>query len=580
VAPCFVYFDATQSDSDGDGVVGEWLSDLVDATFVWNFGDATAAGKSWAAGARSTTSTPMSKNVDMGYVAAHVFEQPGTYTVQLRITNSAGAQASATTVINVSAWNNSTNGPTYCFSTNGTFTGCPSGSTQVTQSDFKAAVNQCTNNGARGARCLFRGGQSFTASGSMSVADGGPSSGTIIAGGNLYGFGSGRATITDNAAPPPRTGEAVFGLRWTNSGGPGADTTKTHMLIWDTEVSCTGCGSAFGGDRGNYNGIIGNYIHDMYSYGWGAALQQSGAFMGNFIEKTGQGDGSSNHAYRNAAATRLVLSHNKVKLDPPVTGRGSTDLFKLNATDYPQGTPTLYLWFYDNDCVANGKNAATCVNYGLQYDGINEPVAKSIFDSNFSHSLLDPPVPITSFEIKNCNSCVLRNNVIQQPDNGAGGITIVSYTSAGDPPASTNNVVVGNSAWNAQGSGCSISAYNIGVPSGQSATATSNTTFRDNLYYFANGTCSVVSCGSSINCTNDHNLRTSTKPFTGLAPTTLDDFKLAAGSNPIGQGASTTGLLVDAVGAVRGTTPDIGAYEFNTAVTQGPPPPPVLMSGQ
>jgi hypothetical protein len=566
VAPCSVYFDATQSDSNGDGVAADWFPDLVDATFAWNFGDATAAGKSWAYGPRATTSSALSKNVDMGFVAAHLFEQPGTYTVQLRITNSTGAQASATTAINVSAWNNSTNGPTYCFSTSGTFTGCPSGSTQVTQSNFTTAVNQCTSSGARHARCIFRGGESFTSSGSVSVKDGTSAAGTIVAGGAaLYGFGTGHAIITGSDAPGARTGIAVFDFRWTNGGGPGGNVSKTHILVWNNEVSCTNCGSAFPTDRGNYNFLIDNYMHDMAGYCWGDYIQQYGAQMGNACVRASRSLGSD-HDFRNAAPTMMIMSHNYAQVDNPTyTG------WKLNATDNPTGTPTFHVWFYDNECAA-ASNSMSCVEYGPQYGGINEPVKQGVFDSNFLHMLSGFNVPYTGFDIVNCDSCVLRNNVFQSHDNGNGSISIKSFSGSGSPAPGVNNAVVGNSAWNTAGSNCTISMVVAG--------AVSNTTIRDNLSYLANGSCSIVSCGGTANCTNDHNLRATSKPFTGGAPTTLDAFRLAAGSSPIGQGVSTSGLLIDAVGTARDATPDLGAYEHSTGVAQGPPPPPVLMSGQ
>jgi PKD repeat protein len=573
VAPCFVYFDATATDSDGDNSGGEWMDDLVDASFSWNFGDSIAAAKTWANGARATGAAPLSKNVDRGFVAAHLFEKAGTYTVTLTVANAAGLAGSTSRTIIVSNWVDATNGPTYCFASSGSFPAdsstCGTGgsATRLTQSNMTAAVNQCTSNGARPARCIFRAGESYTTSGSMSIADAGATNGTIIAGGEFYGFGTGKATITTPSAkgPSQKKGLWLFGTKWNDSSVNGGDQSKTDVVYWNNEVSCSNCSSAFG-SFGDHGAMIENYIHDMNGNCWGDWQQTYGAWMGNKLANCGISNATW-HMFRNAFPIGMVISHNL-----SIASVHVNDIYKLNSTDYPQGTVMEHLWFFDNECrFGNGGNS--CVALGLQYTGINEPVARSILDSNLVSSTQNPPWSgYSSFELKNCDSCVVRNNTIFQPDTGSGAVEVESQS--GTAP-SVNNLIVGNSAWNPNGAGCTISPF---VVSSAGKGSTSSTTFRNNLYYQASGSCSIVSCNGSPGCVNDHNLRATTQPFSGLMPTTQPDFRLAPGSSPIGQGSSTSSLLIDAVGTARDATPDIGAYEHSTSVSQNPPPPPVLFS--
>jgi PKD repeat protein len=576
LVPCFVYFDATASNSDGDGTSGEWFDDLVNATFDWDFAESGEASNPWAYGARATGASTLDHDHDKGFVAAHIFKTAATYAVALTVTNSAGATSVVTHNVVVSAWTNDNGGvgnsPTYCFSTGATFTGCPASSTQVTQSNFTTAVNQCTNNGARQARCIFKGGDTFTSSGAILVKDGDDTTGgSIIAGGNFYGFGSGRAIVSGPDAPPPLTGESVFGIQWTNGAGPGANTSKTHMLIWDDEVSCTGCGTAFGLDRGDYNGLIDNYIHDMFSYGWGDAIHKNGAFMGNFIEKIGQRDTNNSHIYRNASPIKLVFSHNKLKMDPVTLGgtQAVKSYAKFQASDATLPTPikTQYTWIYDNWLVQNSQNnSGAGIEIGLQFCCINEPVGQIAVDSNLVTSLLTPAPTPPGIYVQNCDSCVMRNNTLQTGDNGSGAISVVSYTAAGAPPASDQNQIIGNTAWNsAHGvNGCTISAFNVGVPGGQNPAATTNTVIRDSLYYVAPGaTCGSNAAGQcgGTGCTADHNTLIQNGgaiPFTGASPTTVDAFKLNADQT----GLATTGLRQDVFGVNRANPPDVGAAEF------------------
>lgn len=80
VAPCAVHFDAigTGSDRTVDSAYSRPFHSL---TFEWGFGDPNSGV--WAVSGRS-------RNQAFGAIAGHVYEQPGTYTVTLRVTNPRG----------------------------------------------------------------------------------------------------------------------------------------------------------------------------------------------------------------------------------------------------------------------------------------------------------------------------------------------------------------------------------------------------------------------------------------------------------------------------------------------------------
>src|SRR4030065_2651648 len=160
VAPLAVFFDA--SATTDTGVTNRPFHDL---EYTWSFGDASSG--TWASGAQPGVS---SKNSATGPVAAHVFETPGTYTVTLTAFDGTNSATTNTTITvqdpnTVFAGSN-----TICFSTSGTFTGCPSGATHTTTSNFVTAIaNQTTSK-----RLLFRRGETFTEASTAAITVTGP----------------------------------------------------------------------------------------------------------------------------------------------------------------------------------------------------------------------------------------------------------------------------------------------------------------------------------------------------------------------------------------------------------------------
>jgi len=174
VAPLAVFFDATGTT---DAVTTRPFHDLF---YMWNFGDSDAG--TWSAG----SNTSFSKNFATNAVAAHVYDTPGTYTWTMLVWDGTNVDTETGTITvsdpdTVYAGTN-----TICVSTSGNFTGAPAGCVQVTDSDFD--VNLDTYIGTT-KRVLFRRGETFVSSASVSIADNGPW--TIGA----FGSGSAKAIV-------------------------------------------------------------------------------------------------------------------------------------------------------------------------------------------------------------------------------------------------------------------------------------------------------------------------------------------------------------------------------------------------
>lgn len=149
VAPCAVVFDATGTTKTGET---EPLENLL---YSWDFGDTAKDSEYWEYGARPGT---QSKNRDLGYIAGHVYDVPGEYTITLTVLGADGSINTATQTITVTDPDVIFAGDkTICFSNDADFTGAPTGSVQVTTS----TLDDVTTRAAAGKRYLFKRGHTF-----------------------------------------------------------------------------------------------------------------------------------------------------------------------------------------------------------------------------------------------------------------------------------------------------------------------------------------------------------------------------------------------------------------------------------
>jgi hypothetical protein len=223
VAPLAVFFDASATTATG---VSRPFHDL---EYRWKFND--APGEFWTAGSR--TATGSTRNEATGPVAAHVFKTPGTYLIEVTITDGTNTVVNdclQIAVLDPDVVFSGTN--TVCLSTSGTFGGCPAGAanvnTSITGENFVAAI---TNYATTGKRVLFRVGETWDAPTQAFLVSTGPGTiGSYSAGGVGVG-GTARIRATANMA------EAI--LQLARSTTPGL----ADWRVMDLEFDGNGNGS-------------------------------------------------------------------------------------------------------------------------------------------------------------------------------------------------------------------------------------------------------------------------------------------------------------------------------------------------
>lgn len=241
VAPLAVFFDtAGTSGLDGD--------DDLAANFTWDFGDPSSGV--WP-------TTGKSRNAATGFLAAHVFETPGTYVVSLGVRDRAG-RLGPTETLTVSVTDPAVvyaGTATRCVSRTGDFTGAPAGCDTVASTDLGAQLSWL--NGAANPRLLLRRGEAWPAV-TLALNGAGPNTLGAFGAGALpllqLGYTAGQSAgmlvsgsdwrvmdlDLDGINLPPRNSEGD-----TAVGGGGVDFLGMNLSIHDGQ----GVGWGAGGDR-------------------------------------------------------------------------------------------------------------------------------------------------------------------------------------------------------------------------------------------------------------------------------------------------------------------------------------------
>jgi PKD repeat protein len=168
VAPCGVFFDATDTTAEGTVRPFEQLN------FSWDFGDP----------ASSYINRPeVDANSAIGAIASHTYARPGNYSVILSVSDSSGNVATTQTNVTVADPNNVFL-PAMTFCVGGADIGCPVGAQMASLSQIQ---NVCSGRQGNSAPCriLFRRGGSFAAN---VVYESSPSSAAMYVG--AYGTGA------------------------------------------------------------------------------------------------------------------------------------------------------------------------------------------------------------------------------------------------------------------------------------------------------------------------------------------------------------------------------------------------------
>jgi hypothetical protein len=578
VAPLSVFFDASGTTASATS------RPFHDLEYRWDFGD-TANGATWAYGAQPGAS---SKNSATGPVAAHVFESPGTYTVSVTATDGTNV-ASTTTTITVQDPSTVFSGSkTICFSTSGTFTGCPAGATQVTTSNFTTAINTYK---ASNRRLLFRRGETFTAAASAVVDVTGP--------GIIGAFGAGTSLPIAKITPTtPNTGFSIIQLSSPYTPGIGdwrvMDLDIDGSFVKSSDVSGIGANGGFNQflalrlnihdiwrgvaagpdilDWWNNNGHPGHTIFDEwsvvdstmngipgcnspgnYNCDWRVYLAaKHSTVQGNYLDNQ---DTGGSHVLRSEYTGKGVFSNNTL------ARAGDFQLaIKLHAKDWTTagvtnpggvGTYTEQVVIADNKIIG-GINPWT-LSLGPQDEIHDERVRDIIVERNWFTAGTASQVHMHI----NSSKTTIRNNICDL--SGANYHTCVLVDVWGITPAPDNVRIYNNTFYS--GTRDTHDDF-VGVEIG---TAVTNTTVQNNLgsVPFATGPVMISGTGTGLIQSNNLLNNSPAAIFVNALPSVPADFGLSSASPARNTGLSAVPVLSDFFRTIRsqGGAIDIGAVE-------------------
>jgi PKD domain len=254
-APCSVFFDATTTTGLAGGAGGSGGiagGDYVQANWTWDFNDPTSPHKA-----------------TIGFVAAHVFDNPGTYHVATRVQDLAGNAGTKTTTITVSAMS----GTVY----------------YVASSGKNGAVSGNDSNNGTSMTTPF-----LTLAHALTVA--GTNKSILLRRGDTFNTGSSDITLAV-------TGPFLIGS-YSDPGGP----STTNPILSSTDTSSSGSVySLSGGSDMRFTDIhvVGGGAFSIFSMG----AAPTSLFERVEIEGYTQGGGNGWYVATNVANVAVVDSH-------------------------------------------------------------------------------------------------------------------------------------------------------------------------------------------------------------------------------------------------------------------------------
>jgi PKD repeat protein len=298
-APLAVFFDATGT-ADSNGSVNTFR----ELGYRFTFGD--SASGTWE-------HSGLPKNEQIGApLAAHIFESPGTYTVQVAAVDAAGASSSATVLITVLSADSVYSGNrTVCMSRTSDFSGCPGGAQQIANATSWPSFR--ANH-----RYLLRRGDSFASLGALEFAEGG--NGLVDSQIGAFGSGAlpvvGDVNVGSGEIPDVQWNKRVVVMDLDASSLRQYKGGSDLLLLRNRSASYISFADAFlhfaTRDPGPFPNpqnifIVENFLdtaNNPLPGISGNALRL--AILGNRVERTGQ------HNIRLWQASKAILAHNRI----------------------------------------------------------------------------------------------------------------------------------------------------------------------------------------------------------------------------------------------------------------------------
>lgn len=477
----------------------------------WNFGDtnttptgtcgtAPAAGEGfWRCGAQPGV---LSKNTAQGPVAAHVFETPGTYVVTATMydgTNTA-TQSQTITVTDPTTVYSGTN--TICFFNTTLGSGCPAGATSASPtSDFTAALTSCTT----GKRCLFKRGDTFTATATGTISSAGPitigaygsGAAPIITGTSQVVFQLNNAAVNDIRIMDLR----IVGPAVSNTSNCVSITDQISGLLW-LRNQCIGMGTGLIVASGA--GVKGGVGADSVFTNLAGASPSGGgiayygewtlsAFVGNSI---GPFVSTSEHNIRIQPGQQVTIGYNSIST-PGTTGKS---LITMRAAEHwpnvdagsaeydPFGrrtTDAQWLHVADN-FLDGGGSSYQLFDFAPASNRQNNWIYDGLAERNWIQ--MGPFASITgaSALIIGASRITVKNNLCDASGNVTGGPAcfVISPNNTSGAPAPDSNEFINNTFYKADASAyvnnTNFTAIYLDATGGQNIT---NTVVKNNLTY-------------------------------------------------------------------------------------------------
>lgn len=578
VAPLAVFFDAT-----GTQPASSSEDAFHDLHYAWSFGDPTS-------GTWGPSGEP--RNEAYGPLAGHVFEDPGSYTVQVRVRDAQGRTASRSVSIVVDRPDSL---QTFCFANDNSDWSDPDGACQGAQRVTTANFVSAMSNLAPGRRLLFRRGDVFNASQTVQLGGSGP----VLVG----AFGSGAAPIVRQSSSGDHFQFGnVQDFRIMDLDLRGA--TRSLFMEGGTRIQLrqltllriTGSGQGNAMTLAANAGVVGplhqevavvdSVFHQFADTGHkGAGVRfdaEKSLFLGNQII-----DNENNeHNWRSQHLDKAVIAHN---------------FFDRAANHKENMTIRACNWF--KSCGGTG-------NPGVGTAGTGDTREFIVSDNRFRmrhccSNLSTKPQNQESFEV--VRQGLIERNVFEGAQNGTLQTSIVIHAQ----DVTVRNNIFDSTLWWADPAHTGVTRKaiqitdrgGVGVPDPANVSVLHNTLYDgsswpggvdmvrankgtgheivNNLLYAPNMSNAQVVANSSGVVRQGANLMDgrdySGSPFVSSAPKIPADYRLRVDS-PVRDRGLATDALADFDGNVRASgAPDVGAFEVVTQGGGGAPVAPVLL---
>lgn len=547
VAPLAVFFDAVGTSPVISGSVVPQPYGYADLNFEWSFGDDPSAV--W-------TNTGRSKDEAVGFVAGHVYENPGTYLVTLRVTLPDGSQQNFEQNITVTDPNviyanssNTTSERTYYVSALGNDNN--NGSLNAPFRTVERGLTRLfTGNGPK--RLLFRRGDSFAGGDGVYIAD---RTGPYTIG--AYGTGA-DPVITFNAS----TNGAALQFSATTTDvrvmeldlvGPGVGhciTPGVKTLVLRVDVSNAGSGISTSELNGNKEGafIVDSTFTNSVNYGIYYNFGQRVAVLGNIIDSV-----SDEHLMR-CYLTHSVIGHN-------IFRGGAVAKHQLKFVGFaPTGDPDRstglpteeaeYSVISDNLFDESGP-VAWMITLGPTDSSKDQRISNLVFERN----VLRAGPSASDMVYLNNRLVTIRNNIFDATGS-APTTAAVRVTRRGVEPVPSLHRILHNTMYR----GDALEMIGTQVDS-----TAQNTMVRNNLI---SADVATTVFGSGTGLQSDRNLMLCEEA--GFVDAARGDFRLLPTSQAIDKGVAQPSVFSDFAGNVRPidgngsgrAERDVGAHEY------------------